>query len=84
MAKDRKTRRFPLVLSMLTTVAATAAAAYYRSQLIERPGILDNTENMLEVPPELLYEVREGTARLAVSFENGRYVYELVRNVPVK
>lgn len=53
MAKDRKTRRLPLVLSMAATVAAGAAAVYYRRQIDE------HNQNFLQVPPELLREVRE-------------------------
>lgn len=76
--KERKTRRFPLVLSMLGTVAATAAALHYRNRLPENnPGLI-----VIEPTPEQMHKVRNGSAILTVRIENGEHIYELIHPNP--
>jgi hypothetical protein len=78
MAKDRKARRFPLVLSMLGTAAATATAVYYRRRLDEV------AETMIEVPESLLREVREGATLMYWVDETGKKCYKTTPNSLVK
>lgn len=72
MAKTSKPRRYPLVLSMMGTVAATAAAVYYRRQIDEyNPSLIT-----FEPHPNDLMAIKSGAALVKYWVdENGKHHY---------
>lgn len=83
MAKDRKTRRFPLILSMFATVAATAAAGYYRSNALaldEELGRRDSDPDAhtFSVNPGMLQAMKSGATLQITIDSNGVPQYKIV------
>lgn len=77
MAKKRSrlVRNLPLILALAGMGTAIKYALDWKS---EWNHVMDNAENMVEIPPEQLDKVRNGEASLMVTYINGRRVCDLI------
>lgn len=76
MAKTNKPRRYPLVLSVMGAVAATATAVYYRRQIDELLD-LDPGYEKVSFPFELMDEVRNGATLVYWRDSSGKECYQI-------
>ena len=71
-------RHLPLILSVIGMGVAFKDSQYWRKQfeLVETEA---GNVNRISLPPEKLHEVTRNNASLMVSYENGQFVYDLIR-----
>jgi hypothetical protein len=68
-------KRLPIIALLFATGASIKYALGWRE---EWDRIMDNTQNMIEVPPEKLDKVKNGDASLMVTYVNGNKIVDLI------